>query len=272
MTRKLFLLSALLIVASSFSYADMVEVKGKGFISGVIVSENDDEIVFKNSYGQVQHFSRSEVTHIEKEKPHLVKGFSMASAKGSLSSVKKTVSDIKIGFSHSASASSAGSAGSFDRWLGSNVGFADQVVLWVNQTSQSALDFLFRGRDTGELTRNIQARATGFKDYKSQNLVVGGIGMAMMFFGALALVVFGFRLISEAFEQHFLWGVAFLAIPLSYAAPLIGGSIGLFAMGPYFASLCFIVIHWRVARPVFVAQLFCSNVILFGFFILQMAS
>ena len=262
MKTKIVVLSfVFLSLAVTVVYADMIEVKGRGFISGKIMTADEKEVVFKDDYGHVEHFSKAQVTYVEKEKP---KRFSMKNW--------KTPSGTGLFSGSSGKASDKKSAGILEEWLGQNSASLDTINKKFDIISQSALDFFFRGQDLNGLVKAAQDKTNALRDYKSQNLVVGGIGMAIMFFGALAFVVFGFRLIADAFEQHFLWGVAFLAIPLCCVAPLLGSSIGLLAMVPYFASLCFIVMHWRVARTAFVAQLFSGNIILFGFFILQLAS
>ena len=269
MMRKIFFSMVWFIFIASMATADTIEIKGKGFFSGTILKDQEDGIDFEDSYGQLRHFSKSELIYVEKERTHL-KGLSLSSAKDSLSFMKKAASKTKSGLSHALE--SAKTPGAFDNWLDSHLGYADRINAYINQWSQSALDFLFREQAVEALIKNVEARITSIKSYKSDNLFVGGLGMAVMFFGALAFVVFWFRLISDAFERHFLWGVAFLAIPLSCAVPLVGASFGFLVMAPYFASLCFIVIHWRVARAAFVAQIFSVNVILLGFFIFQMAS
>lgn len=231
-------------LAAGLALADMIEVKGRGFISGTILNEEGKELVFRDNDGQVQHFLRSEVTYIEREKSRLGKSLF----------------------------SSATPAKHFEYRFDKSIDLADQIIEWLKQLSQSFLDFFFRGQDVKTLAKIVEAKVTGLKDYKSENLVVGGIGMAIMCFGALGLVVFGFRLIGDAFQQHFFWGIAFLAIPLSYTSSFVGGSLGLFAMLPLVASLCFIVFHWRAARVTFVAQIFSVSLVLLGFFVLQMAS
>lgn len=270
MTRIVFVLSLIFVLFPSLAYADMIEVKGRGFISGVIVSENERELVFKDNYGTTTSFLKSEVTHIEKEGIRRKEKISFATAKGSFLSVKKAVVTAKKEVSGASGGDSV--SGLFEKWGNDNLNLVERINGTLDQISQSALDFLFRGQDMGALVSDIQKRATNLKEYKSQNLVIGGIGMAIMFFGFLAVVVFGFRVIGDAFEKSFLWGAAFLAVPLSYAAPLLGGSVGLFVMIPYFASLCFIAIHWRIVRPAVIAQIFSVNVILLGYFILQWAS
>ena len=269
MKRALFFLCAVFIFTASISYADTVEVKGKGFFSGTILKDQPDGIDFQDSYGEMHHFSSSEVIYIQKE-PARAKGISFTSAKRSLVSIKKAAPRVKRGLF--SAAKSAKTPGGFDHWLDSHMDEGERITDYMDQASQAASDFIFHGQAVDELVKTAQSRLTNFKQYKTDNLVLGGIGMAFMFFGALAFVIFGLRLIADAFDQHFLWGAAFLAIPLSYAAPLVGGSFGLLVLLPYFASLCFIVIYWRTTRAAFVTQIFCVNVLLIGFFILLMAS
>ena len=47
--------------------ADMLEVKNKGFLNGTIVSETDTQIKLKDADGNVQTFSKKDVTYIQKE-------------------------------------------------------------------------------------------------------------------------------------------------------------------------------------------------------------
>ena len=55
------------------AYADILEVKGEGFVNGKIVSENDREVTFKNSAGQVRVLKRSDILFVEKEDENIFK-------------------------------------------------------------------------------------------------------------------------------------------------------------------------------------------------------
>ena len=250
--------------------ADMIEVKGKGVISGTIVSETESGIIFKDSYGQVQAIARSDITYTEKEGSGKFKDVPSIVSIHPHQFAKKASGFLHHPRAYKSSAISA--VGNFPGWLENDTELVERTNTQLNLLSQSGLDFIYHGRDINALISDAAARVMTLRKYKSDNLLLGGLGMSLMFLASVMFVVFGFRLIADAFEQHFLWGVALLAIPLSCAAPLIGGSIGLFAMVPYFASLGFVAAHWRIARATFVSQIFCANIFLFGFFFLQLAS
>ena len=154
-------------LAVSVASADTIEIKGRGFLSGTVVSEEGKELVFRDNDGQILRFLRSDVAYIEREKPRLGNSF-----------LPSPVNDL-LGRLSSADISAA-PAKHFDYRFDKNVDLANQTIGWLKQLSRSASDFFFRGQDARALVRIAQSKVTGFMDYKSENLVLDGIGMAIM--------------------------------------------------------------------------------------------
>lgn len=48
------------------AFADMIEVRGKGFIDGKIEKEEEDRIYFMDNYGQGRIFLKKDILHIDK--------------------------------------------------------------------------------------------------------------------------------------------------------------------------------------------------------------
>ena len=61
------LLVCLMLLTAALAHADMVEIKGEGFINGTIESENETEIVFKGAKGDVRTLSRKDVLFMERQ-------------------------------------------------------------------------------------------------------------------------------------------------------------------------------------------------------------
>lgn len=63
------------VLVPSAAYADMIEIKGKGFLNGTIVSQDADHVVFKDSKGGTHDVRMKDVTFLERqtEKPKAAK-------------------------------------------------------------------------------------------------------------------------------------------------------------------------------------------------------
>ena len=60
------LLAAVLLVSTS-AYADIIEIRGKGFLNGHIVSQDDRQVTFKDSKNNVHVVPRADVSFLEHE-------------------------------------------------------------------------------------------------------------------------------------------------------------------------------------------------------------
>ena len=65
MKKTAMMILAVLVCATDVAVADMLEVKGKGFLNGKVLEQNDEEIHFKDGKGNVQVFAKADVTYLE---------------------------------------------------------------------------------------------------------------------------------------------------------------------------------------------------------------
>ena len=63
------LAAGLWLLASENLWADILEIRGRGYVNGQILSDDGKKIEFKNNYGQVEVLQKSEVMFYEKESP-----------------------------------------------------------------------------------------------------------------------------------------------------------------------------------------------------------
>ncbi len=231
--------------AASIASAEVMEVKGKGLLQGRIVSEKNGEIVFLNSWGETLTFPRSEVLFTQNE-----------------SGVR-----ARTKFSKSSHLLSGDLTALFD---GGNV-IAELHGL-ANDFFYEALNYLTE--DAGDTLSIFKGAVkhvmeTSPKKFTATNYAGGIGGIVLLGLGLISTVAFTFILIFNAFEQGFLWGIAFLADGLVFFAPFFGGAIGLAMVLPYFLSTYFVIRFWEDARMPVVGQLFSLNVVTLGYFILK---
>lgn len=62
-------LAACGILAAQVSWADIIEVRGKGMMTGTIVSQDDQGLSFKGNDGQVVRYAKQEVLFVDVESP-----------------------------------------------------------------------------------------------------------------------------------------------------------------------------------------------------------
>ena len=56
-----------LFFASGNLWADILEIRGRGYVNGRVLSDDGKKITFKNNNGRVEVLPKSEVTYFEKE-------------------------------------------------------------------------------------------------------------------------------------------------------------------------------------------------------------
>ncbi len=105
--------------------------------------------------------------------------------------------------------------------------------------------------------------------YSTQNFVFGGIGMALMFFGALAAAYFAFKLLFVFFEGGVGWGGIFLFNFAGYVPPFFNELMTPILLVLHLLTLYFMATRWSSVRKPFVCHLFCLDVVLLGYFVLR---
>ena len=95
MKKRFFICLFFVLCAPRMAAADILEVKGEGFVNGKIVSENDQELTFKNTAGQVRVLQRSDILFIEKEDKGVFKKDFWADAAGLQGLYYKTIYTLR---------------------------------------------------------------------------------------------------------------------------------------------------------------------------------
>jgi hypothetical protein len=62
---------ALLSTVVSAAHSDMVELRGEGYLNGEILSEDENMVQFRDSYGNVRSLNKGDILYKEKEKKSL---------------------------------------------------------------------------------------------------------------------------------------------------------------------------------------------------------
>ena len=101
------------------------------------------------------------------------------------------------------------------------------------------------------------------------NMALAGGGILLIVVGGLGLLIYGFSLLMEAFEQGLIWTCPFLFFPISgfmlVTMPLYALILGVLSL---LLMLFFIIFHWPSVRRPFVLQLYATNVLLLGYLLL----
>jgi len=63
MRSKMLLTAGFLFLSACSAWADMIEVKGKGIMNGKVLSEDQNEVKFKDSTGTVHAFSKADILY-----------------------------------------------------------------------------------------------------------------------------------------------------------------------------------------------------------------
>ena len=111
------------------------------------------------------------------------------------------------------------------------------------------------------------------QDYKKGNMALGAAGMALILIGLLGAVYFGILLMLKMFEEGIRWGLVYFSSGAMQFAGIFGGIAGLLMVAvPLGLNLYFVVTRWEIARRPVIGQIYCLDIVIFGFWVLRMAS
>ena len=94
MKKNIFISLFFIVAFPRLGFADIVEVKGEGIMDGKVISEDEKEIQFKDSYGKTRTINKKNVVFMEKEKEDKFKSLKKMVADVS-GSIQKTSSNLK---------------------------------------------------------------------------------------------------------------------------------------------------------------------------------
>ena len=58
-----------LLIFSRAAFADMLEIRGRGYVNGEVLSDDGKKVQFRNSHGAVETLNKNDVLFFEKEDP-----------------------------------------------------------------------------------------------------------------------------------------------------------------------------------------------------------
>jgi hypothetical protein len=240
--KKIFLTLLFMFTLLSAAYAeDYIEVKGRGLFGGTILSENSNEVKFKNNDGKTETFARSEVLLLERGLPGTaaVTSDSSASSFSFNSETPDTEERIKKG----------------------NV--AARANLFIEKVGQIQGAFFI-----WDIPAFVQA-ITGLKDLQTRGKGPFMIlGVILMLIGGLAFVFFAFMMLKAAFGEGVEWGILFLLGGFGGIAPRFGEWAVLIVHLTGFATTYFVITHFRAIRKPLIGGMICLNVVFLALFLL----
>jgi hypothetical protein len=247
-----FVFSALLAAAlgAAPARADMIEVKGRGVFSGRVLSDEGGKVVFKNSWGETMTLDKNDVIFMQQGGSAPAQGGKTGPSLPRVPafSLESIIAPFRGGNTIEALHKSAKE-------------FFGSALDYLTGDAEGVTDIL---KGAGK-----HVMATSSKKFTAQNYGSGAGGIALIGIGLISTAAFSFMLIFNAFEQGFLWGVAFLADGLVFLSPVFGGTLGLVLVLPYFLSVYFVVRYWEDARVAVVGQLFSLNIVTLGYIIMK---
>ncbi len=262
----IFAAAALAAVFCAAASADVIEVKGRGMLTGKINHENKDGVTFTDSWGVTKTYPHDQVTYLERTPESIAKR--AKELKKSKSKDKDGKSEDKKGGGSIFSSLPFGldQFGLDQNWATT---LQKGLTLWSNFWSgdvEKSPEEVFR--EAMERAKNIKKTVTN-NDKTQQIICFSGMGIILI--GLLGLTLFSWQLIFAAFEDGLMWGFMMLGAGLANFAPMVGGDAGLVLLIPQLFVFYFIVTRWDVSRSSVVNQIVFMNVIIIGYMIMRSA-
>ncbi len=266
----IFFFLVLTLMINGFAFAeDYIEAKGRGILSGKIISENEKEVIFRDSHGITLTFPKSEITLLERgksEEPAAASNpFSLstpASASrhydASVSSspqVRDAMQQIKRALKERAETRAA------------NKDIMTKINLFIEGVYQWQVAFFVP--DTEALTGAFM-EAVNQSHRKQGSPAIGIAGIIIVIVGAIGLMVCGFKVLTASFRQGATWGFLLLGNSFMFYLIRFGESaIFISHVLNIFVSYFFIT-RFNVFRKLMIFGLICLNLILAAVMVLRL--
>jgi hypothetical protein len=257
------------------AFADFIQVKhgdesnGEIIKSGKIMTVTDEEVVFKDSWGDVQTYPRTDVTYLEESKEAVLRPKKKqetedkekapdAQAAKAGHAPESVYGKTKTLYDKFASGRKPAAAYDESTFVGKINSLSDRILRMVSE-------YIYMDTEgSSDSVNQITTRLMESKGSNHTNMGLGVSGMVIVFLGLVMLILFSLQLLYTAFQESFLWGFIFLSNLLAGAAPLFGGFAGLLLIIPHLLTIYFVITRWGLTRKPVVKQIFCLNLVLIG--------
>lgn len=255
------LAGVLLAAFCAASSADMIEVKGRGVISGKIVREDKNGVTFTDGWGNTETYPHDQVTYVERTKEPIAKKIKKkVAAKDGEKGEGSKPGGISLPFNLPQI------EGAEDWATILNRGFTLWSNFWSGDVEQSYEEAV---NEIVDRVKNVRKIATGTGPY-SQAVCFAGMGVILV--GLIGLVLFTWQLVFSAFEEGMFWGFMLIGSGMANFAPLVGGDAGLVLLIPQLFVLYFILTRWDTARDSVINQILSADVMLAGYLVMRSVS
>ena len=254
--------------ASSHAFAeDFIDVKGKGVISGKIISENEKEVIFLGPDGISQTYAKSDILMMEKMKPSAYRA-----------PIKAPTSFAPaINFNSSKSSPTSSSARALPsgpvtmeqiksimderaRARAQNTDFLTRANLWIEGVYMLQAQFFVS--DLESLGSTVMNTINQSQRYQG-NIILAILASIFAIAGGLGVLFFSFQMLIYSFRCGAGWGMLVLGNgALNYAAIRFGEIAVLVSHLCAISITYFVITRFQVLRKPMLSLLVCINFLL----------